>query len=86
MDFLLCRIQNTPEQLKNVGRNVSTPTSNEFVKFEITDIAPIAVTKKYAGIGDSVVERIKNTKTPFNIDFGVGDVIVLNQEKRRIPT
>ena len=30
--------------------------------------------------------RIKNTKTPFSIDFGVGDVVVPNQEKRRIPT
>ncbi len=30
--------------------------------------------------------RIKNTKTPFSIDFGVGDVIVPKQEKRKIPT
>lgn len=30
--------------------------------------------------------RIKNTKTPLNIDFGVGDVIVPKQEKRKIPT
>ena len=29
---------------------------------------------------------IKNTKTPFSIDFGVGDVIVPKQEKRKIPT
>lgn len=28
----------------------------------------------------------KNTRTPFSIDFGVGDVIVPKQEKRRIPT
>lgn len=48
--------------------------------------APIAVAKKYAGIGASLVARIKNTKTPFSIDFGVGDVIVPKQEKRNIPT
>ena len=54
--------------------------------FEITNIAPIAVAKKYAGIGTSLVARIKNTKTPFSIDFGVGDVIVPSEEKRRIPT
>ena len=65
---------------------ISTSTGNEFVTFEITGIAPISVTKKYAGIGASLVARIKNTKTPFSIDFGVGDVIVPNQEKRRIPT
>lgn len=33
-----------------------------------------------------MVARIKNTKTPFSIDFGVGDVIVPKQEKRKIPT
>lgn len=87
VDFLLRKIPNTPEQLKKVLEEIiSTPTGNDFVTFEITDIAPIAVAKKYAGIGVSLVVRIKNTKTPFSIDFGVGDVIVPNQEKRRIPT
>ncbi len=65
---------------------ISTPTGNDFVTFEIKDIAPIAVTKKYSGIGVSLVARIKNTKTPFSIDFGMGDVIVPKQEKRKIPT
>ena len=32
------------------------------------------------------VDFIKNTRTPFGIDFGVGDVIVPKQEKRKIPT
>ena len=78
---------NTPEQLKNVLEEIiATPTGNDFITFEIKDVAPIAVAKKYAGIGASVVARIKNTKTPFSIDFGVGDVIVPKQEKRKIPT
>ena len=33
-----------------------------------------------------MIARIKNTRTPFGIDFGVGDVIVPKQEKRKIPT
>ena len=86
VDFLLRRMPNTPEQMKKVLEEIIvTSTGNDFVTFEIKDIAPIAVTKKYAGIGASLVARIKNTKTPFSIDFGVGDVIVPNQEKRRIP-
>ena len=40
--------------------------------------------------GKSCIKRrpvhFKNTKTPFSIDFGVGDVIVPRQEKRKIPT
>ena len=87
VDFLLRKVTNTPKQLQTVIETIiSTPTDNDFVTFEIKDIAPIAVAKKYAGIGVSLVARIKNTKTPFNIDFGVGDVIVPKQEKRKIPT
>lgn len=87
VDFLLCKVPNTPEQLQTVIETIiSMPTGNDFVTFEIKDIAPIAVAKKYPGIGVSLVARIKNTKTPFSIDFGVGDVIVPKQEKRRIPT
>ena len=87
VDFLLRQIPNTPEQLKSLLEEIITvPTGNDFVTFEIKDVAPIAVAKKYAGIGASIVARIKNTRTPFSIDFGVGDVIVPKQEKRRIPT
>ena len=87
VDFLLRQIPNTPEQLKAVLEEIiATPTGNDFITFEIKDVAPIAVAKKYAGIGASVVARIKNTRTPFSIDFGVGDVIVPKQEKRKIPT
>lgn len=87
VDFLLRQMPNTPEQLRVVLEEIiAAPTENEFVTFEITDVAPIAVAKKYSGIGASLVAHIKNTRTPFNIDFGVGDVIVPKQEKRKIPT
>ena len=87
VDFLLRRIPNTPEQLKAILEEIIvTDTGNDFITFEIRDVAPIAVAKKYAGIGASLVAKIKNTKTPFGIDFGVGDIIVPKQEKRKIPT
>lgn len=87
VDFLLRRIPNTPEQLKAILEEIiATDTGNDFITFEIKNVAPIAVAKKYAGIGASLVAKIKNTKTPFSIDFGVGDVIVPKQKKRKIPT
>ena len=87
VDFLLRKIPNTPEQLKAVLEEIiATPTGNDFITFAIKGVAPIAVAKKYAGIGASVVACIKNTRTLFSIDFGVGDVIVPKQEKRKIPT
>ena len=87
VDFLLKKIPNTPEELRMVLEEIiGTDTGNEFIKFEIKSINPIAIQKKYAGIGASLVARIKNTRTPFSIDFGVGDVIVPKQKKRKIPT
>ena len=87
VDFLLRKISNTPEPLRGILEEIiAVHTGNDFVAFEIKDVAPIAVAKKYAGIGVSIVARIKNTCTPFGIDFGVGDVIVPKQEKRKIPT
>lgn len=87
VDFLLRQIPNTPEQLKGILEEViAIQTGNDFVTFEIKDITPIAAAKKYAGMGASMVAHIKNTRTPFGIDFGVGDIIVPKQEKRKIPT
>lgn len=87
IDFLLQRLPNTPQQLKTVIEEIIlTDTGNDYISFEVRNIQPIAVTKKYAGITASLMAKIKNTKTPINIDFGVGDVIILRQEKRAIPT
>lgn len=87
VDFLLRQIPNTSEQLRDIIEEIiAVHTGNDFVTFEIKDVAPIAARKKYAGIGVSMVARIKNTRTPFGIDFGVGDVIVPKQERRKIPT
>ena len=85
VDFLLRRIPNTSEQIKGILKEITAvQTGNDFVTFEIKDVSPIAVAKKYAGIGASLVACIKNTRTPFGIYFWVGDVIVPNQEKRKI--
>lgn len=87
VDFLLKRIPNTLEQLRKIVEEIiNVDTGNDFVTFEIRDVSPIAVAKKYAGIGVTMQAKIKNTRTPFGIDFGVGDVIVPKQEKRKIPT
>ena len=87
VDFLLRQMPNTPEQLRAVLEEIiATDTGNDFITFEVKSVEPIAIAKKYAGIGASLIARIKNTRTPFSIDFGVGDVIVPQQEKRTIPT
>lgn len=87
VDFLIRKIDNTPKQLKEILEEIiNIKTENDFVTYEIKEVTPISVVKKYAGISASLIARIKNTKTPFSIDFGFGDVIVPKQEKRSIPT
>jgi predicted nucleotidyltransferase component of viral defense system len=87
VDFLLRKIPNTPEQLKNILEEIiASVTGNDFITFEIRSVAPITIAKKYTGIGATIVAYIKNTRTTFGIDFGVGDVIIPRQEKRQIPT
>ncbi|NLA86902.1 MAG: nucleotidyl transferase AbiEii/AbiGii toxin family protein, partial [Clostridiales bacterium] len=39
----------------------------------------------YKGIEFQIIGHIKNTRTPFNVDIGIGDVIVPKAEKRAIP-
>ena len=64
VDFLLRKVPNTPEKLKQVLEEIiATSTGNDFVTFEITNIAPIAVAKKYAGIGASLVAPQKVPKS-----------------------
>ena len=87
VDFLLRKIPNTTEQLRIIVEEIiKIPTENKFITFEIKDVNPIALTKKYAGIGISLIAKIKNTRTPFGIDIGIGDVIVPKEQKLRIPT
>ena len=87
VDFLLRKIPNTPKQIRKVFEEIiAVPSENNFITFELKEVLPIAITKKYAGIGASVVARIKNTRTPFGIDIGIGDVIVPKHKKREIPT
>ena len=44
VDFLLRKVSNTPERLKAVLEEIiAVPTGNDFIRFEIKDVAPIAI-------------------------------------------
>lgn len=87
VDFLLRKIPNTPEKLREVINDIiESDTTNDFITFEVKDVLPISVNKQYPGIHADIVAHIKNTRTPFGIDFGIGDIIVPGAEKRKIPT
>ncbi|MCR5456650.1 MAG: nucleotidyl transferase AbiEii/AbiGii toxin family protein [Clostridiales bacterium] len=87
VDFLLRKIPSTPERLREVIEEIiNADTTNDFITFEIKDIAPISINKQYPGIHADIIAQIKNTRTPFGIDFGVGDIIVPGAKKRTIST
>lgn len=87
VDLLTRKIPNTPECIEKIlGEIIEAETDNDYVIFEIKDIKTISIDKKYSGVSASLVAQIKNTRTPFGIDFGFGDVIVPKCNKRKIPT
>ena len=85
-DYLL---QNRPNELSEVERMVAeiirVPGGAQFLRFEIKNLELIAEHRKYNGIRVSLLGFIKNTRTPFSIDFGVGDVVVPSPLKRVLP-
>ncbi len=86
VDFLLRHISGSIEEIKLIIDEIlNTHTGNEFIIIESKNYEEISLQRKYKGITFQLIGKIKNTRTPFNVDFGVGDVIVPNAEKREVP-
>ncbi len=87
VDFLLRQIPGNVENARRiVSEIINTPSGNDFITFEMSSFEEISPQRKYKGVSFQLIGKIKNTKTPFNVDFGIGDVIVPKAEKRTIPT
>lgn len=87
VDFLLRQIPGSVEDARRiVSEIISTPSGNDFITFDMKSFEEITPQRKYKGVSFQLTGKIKNTKTPFNVDFGIGDVIVPKAEKRLIPT
>lgn len=86
VDFLLQDIANNIDKIKEIISEIlAVKTGNDFVEFTANFFKVITPERKYTGISCQIIGKIKNTRTPFNIDIGVGDVIVPSVEKRKIP-
>ena len=58
---------------------------SSFVHFEIKDLEIIAEHREHSGVRANLIGHIKNTRTPFSIDFGVGDIVIPAPSKRTLP-
>ncbi|NLU10058.1 MAG: nucleotidyl transferase AbiEii/AbiGii toxin family protein [Tepidanaerobacter acetatoxydans] len=85
-DYLLKNYSNDLYAVEKLVKEViSSPSKNDFVEFEIRNLDMISEIKRYHGIRASLIGIIGRTRTPFNIDFGVGDIIIPSPVKRTLP-
>lgn len=76
-DYLLKNYSNELDSVDKLVRSILEKKSqNEFMEIEIRSIEPISEMKEYNGIRVNLIGYMGKTKTPFSIDFGVGDTIV----------
>lgn len=86
VDFLLRQFSSSVDEIKNIINDILTiDTGNDYIAFESQGFKKITPQRKYKGVSFQLIVRIKNTKTPVNVDIGVGDIIVPHPEKRTIP-
>ncbi len=87
VDFLMRGLNNDLARMDEIIAEILTvPTGNDFVLFKASKTEPIAVQRKYHGVSTQITGYIKNVRVPFNVDIGVGDVIVPRPERRNIQT
>ena len=86
VDFLLRRQLGAIGDIqKMVDEIISVDTGNSFVQLISQSYETILPQRKYKGVSFQLVWQIENTKTPFNVDVGIGDVIVPGPERLTIP-
>ncbi len=85
-DYLLKNYSNDLDAIEKLIEDIiSLPSKNDFIKFVIKGLELISETREYHGIRVNLIGIIGRTKTPFSIDFGVGDIIVPSPMERILP-
>lgn len=86
VDFLLRKLPTSIEAVRKIIEEIiEVKTGNDFILFSSTGYKEISLQRKYKGISFQLMAHIDRTKTPFNVDVGVGDIIIPQPEKRKIP-
>jgi len=87
VDFLLQQQSSTISDIEAIIKEIlATPTGNDYISMETEGYEEISPQRKYKGISVQIIGRIKNVRVPFNIDIGIGDIIVPKSEFRKINT
>ena len=87
VDFLLVGYESSLDTVKDlICKIIDTPTDNDYITMTAQCFEEISPQRKYHGISTQIIAQIKNVRVPFNIDIGVGDVVVPMPEHRKINT
>ena len=87
VDFLLRSVSNSLEEVQAlIVKILAVPTGNDYIEMTAKGFEKISPQRKYHGISTQIIGIIKNVRVPFNVDIGVGDVIVPCAEQRTIHT
>lgn len=87
VDFLMRGLNNDLARMDEIIAEIlAVPTGNDFVTFKTSKAEPIALQRKYHGVSMQITGYIKNVRVPFNVDIGVGDIIIPHPERRSIQT
>jgi len=85
-DYLLQNRSNEMDEVERmVAEIIQIPEGATFLHFEIMNLETIAEHREYSGVRANLLGFIKKTRTPFSVDFGVGDVVVPPPSKRVLP-
>lgn len=85
-DYLLRNYSNDINTIeKLINEVLLVETKNDFIELQIRNLEVISEFKEYSGVRVNLIGIIGRTRTPFSIDFGVGDIIVPSPVERNLP-
>ena len=87
VDFLLRDMSNSINVVETlIDEILKVPTGNDYIEMAASGFEEISPQRKYHGISAQIIGKIKNVRVPFNIDMGIGDVIVPHAMEQKIQT
>lgn len=85
-DYLLKNYSNDMATIeKLITEILLVETKSDFIEIQVRDLEVISELKEYSGVRVNLIGIIGKTRTPFSIDFGVGDIIVPSPVERTLP-
>lgn len=86
IDFLLERMNGDMKHIDEVISEIlGTPTGNNVTVILLAKKSePISLLRKYPGVRSQIIGKIKNILVPFDVDIGMGDVILPKAKKHRV--